>query len=128
MNLNDLSLKICRIILPCYINYLLLLIVIKYSYYIIFYHEIIKYFLQVLNVTQCQLCGNRTVQKFEVDKSETHEFQLILDDDHIPYIINDELLICKACRVYLLWRSHKETNIKDQQVDFVKHQDTIIRR
>ncbi|CAH1733374.1 unnamed protein product [Aphis gossypii] len=63
-----------------------------------------EHYEQILLVAQCQLCGNRTLQKFHLHKSEVHEYQSILNEDEIPVTMKYDILICKPCHIYLLLR------------------------
>ncbi|XP_026817779.1 uncharacterized protein LOC113556818 [Rhopalosiphum maidis] len=76
---------------------------------------------QILLITQCQLCGNRTIQKFQLNKSLVDEYQSILNEDKIPTTIKHGILICKPCHIYLLLRRDKTTNIS---LELEKHCDT----
>jgi hypothetical protein len=67
------------------------------------------------------LCGNRTIQKFQLNKSLVDEYQSILDEDKIPTKIKYDILICKPCHIYLLLRRDKTTNIS---LELEKHFDT----
>uniref|UniRef100_A0A2S2NF99 Zonadhesin n=2 Tax=Schizaphis graminum TaxID=13262 RepID=A0A2S2NF99_SCHGA len=75
---------------------------------------------QILLITQCQLCGNRTIQKFQLNKSVLDEYQTVLDEDKIPVIIKYGILICKPCHIYLLLRRDQTTNIS---LELEKHCD-----
>lgn len=62
-------------------------------------------------------------------QSEVHEFQMILDEDQVPVTIKCDSFICKSCRVYLLWRTCKNTDKFDDQLrDYVILRDTVLRR
>ncbi|KAL4154215.1 hypothetical protein QTP88_002046 [Uroleucon formosanum] len=65
----------------------------------------------LLLITQCHLCGNRSLQKFKLHKDIVHEYQLILDEDNIPATIKYGILICKPCHIYILLRRDKTTII-----------------
>lgn len=83
-------------------------------------------FLQVLHILDCHLCGNRTEEKFDIKEVEVETFQSSLNYDQLPVILNHELLICKACRIYLLWRGRRiSPNVKK---DFVKLRNTVLKR
>ncbi|XP_060862511.1 mucin-3A-like [Metopolophium dirhodum] len=69
---------------------------------------------QLLLITQCQLCGNRSLQKFKLHKDIVHEYQLILDEDNIPATIQFGTLICKPCHIYILLRRDKTTIIPSE--------------
>lgn len=74
----------------------------------------------------CQLCGNRTSEKFEIKETEEETFQLSLNKDQLPLVLDRDLLLCKACRIYLLWRVRKiGLHIKK---DFIKLRNTVLKR
>ncbi|KAF0756724.1 zonadhesin-like [Aphis craccivora] len=70
-----------------------------------------EHYEQILLIAQCQLCGNRTLQKFQLHKSEVHKYQSILNEDEIPITIKYDILICKPCHIYLLLRRDKTTKM-----------------
>lgn len=76
---------------------------------------------------QCQLCGNRAILKFDLIRDEHTKFQKILDDDEIPFKLDENLLICKPCRVYLIWRTTNDTGTRNRP-DFIIHRDTVVKR
>lgn len=82
-----------------------------------------------MDVIQCHLCGNRNIHKFEVYQSEVRVFQSILDEDQVPVTVKCDSFICKPCRVYLLWKSCKNTDkFNDQLRDYVYLRNTVLRR
>ncbi|XP_050438896.1 uncharacterized protein LOC126844626 [Adelges cooleyi] len=81
----------------------------------------------VMNVSQCQLCGNRALLKFELIRDERQRFQQILDEDQIAFKLHQDLFICKPCRVYLIWRTTKNIDTDDRP-DFIVLRDTVIKR
>ncbi|XP_022166353.1 zonadhesin-like [Myzus persicae] len=66
---------------------------------------------QVLLITQCELCGNRSMHKYQLHEDNVSEYQLILDEDNIPVTIKYGILICNPCHVYILLRRDKTTII-----------------
>ncbi|KAL5238832.1 hypothetical protein ACI65C_006242 [Semiaphis heraclei] len=66
---------------------------------------------QILLITQCQLCGNRSMQKYELPEDIVHEYQLVFDEDNIPVTLKYGILICKPCHIYILLRRDKTTKI-----------------
>lgn len=66
------------------------------------------------------MCGNRSLQKYKLEKDIVHEYQLILDEDNIPATIKYGTLICKPCHIYILLRRDKTTIIPS---DLQKHCD-----
>jgi len=60
------------------------------------------------------LCGNRSLQKFELHEDIVNEYQLILDEDNIPATIKNGNLICKPCHIYILLRRDKTTIIPSE--------------
>lgn len=80
-----------------------------------------------MKLTQCQLCGNENLQKYElVNVQETARFQAVLDKEGIPYKFDTELFICKPCRIYLVWLS--TNNKRAKQFDLSKHRANVLRR
>lgn len=79
--------------------------------------------MQLLNIIQCQLCGNRTKSKRGISFSEMHLFQLALDKDHIPITLKHHLFFCKPCYTYLQW----QTNKTDDFLESIKNQDLLKR-
>ncbi|XP_025207324.1 uncharacterized threonine-rich GPI-anchored glycoprotein PJ4664.02-like isoform X2 [Melanaphis sacchari] len=73
---------------------------------------------QILFISQCQLCGNRTIQKYKLHKSVVKRYQLTLDRDEIPITIKYDILICKPCHIYLLLPRDKSTKMS---LELAKH-------
>lgn len=76
------------------------------------------FFSQILDISKCQFCGNRTTLKYELQKSELHAFQAVFDKDGVPVTVEEHLLVCDPCQQYFLWRvgkriSKTNTNFRD---------------
>jgi len=85
-------------------------------------------FLQIENITQCQLCGCRTMPKYKVTHKESLSYQMILHNDKIPLTIDSDLFICKPCWTYFLWQTKEKINLFKHSADFEKHRLTVLQR
>ncbi|XP_022165868.1 recQ-mediated genome instability protein 1-like isoform X2 [Myzus persicae] len=79
---------------------------------------------QVLLISQCELCGNRSMDMVTL-QDNVRECQLILNEDNIPITIKCGILICKPCKLYTLLRNDKTIKIT---CELQKHIDAVITR
>lgn len=56
------------------------------------------------------------------------EYQLVLDKDKISVTVDHDLLICKACYIYLTWPAYDNTSQQPEVLDFIHNRNILIKR